>query len=299
MIDTIMVEIVDVIHAEGNIKMTNKFEREISRNALNEKIYKAFLSELGLVKIDTPISLRKTSGLQDNLTGSETPLQYVNNDDIIYEIPHSLAKWKRMMLGHMCDTRLCHIYNGIVVDTRALRICEIEDDTHSIEVKQYDWEMVISDDQRNLTFLKEVVKIIYGILRNILKDSMNLPDEIVFINYPDDSTDDAQFEYEHCKKHGACFFIGAGQNRNRSPDYDDWKLNGDLILYDKKYDRAIELSSMGIRVNADSLAEQMKIANKPYLEYHNDINDLPLTIGGGIGQQRLFMLLKGEKSINM
>ncbi|MFA5693468.1 MAG: aspartate--ammonia ligase, partial [Acholeplasmataceae bacterium] len=263
-------------------------------------------------RVSAPLFVLSKSGINDGLSG-ETPVKFMVNDlNEEAEIVHSLAKWKRMALYNYDF----HIGNGLYTDMNAIRKEEVLDNLHSIYVDQWDWEKVISKEDRNLNYLKEVVNKIanaiyltsVAINKKYKKIDYIAPNDVFFIDseellrlYPNLSSEER--EYEISKKHGVVFIIKIGyplSNGNphslRAPDYDDWELNGDLIYYHKTLDTNIELSSMGIRVDNLSLIKQLTYLNRLddlKYEYHSLINDnkLPYTIGGGIGQSRLCMLL--------
>lgn len=283
-----------------------------------KKIFEKQLEkELGLIKIGCPLFVKKSSGLQDDLTGKEKAVSFVKDEEI-YEIVHSLAKWKREALGKYGFP----IHTGIYTDMKAIRKDEEVDATHSLYVEQWYWEKVILKSDRTLDYLKETVKSIYKSLRQtliIMKQkyrflTLELPKTVYFITsdelealYPNETP--KQREQLITKEKKAVFIIGIGDRLKsgihhdlRSPDYDDWSLDGDLIIYDKILDQAVEISSMGIRVDEISLLSQLKKANamdRLSLPYHQKIikKELPYTIGGGIGQSRLFMLLLQKSHI--
>ena len=264
---------------------------------------------LKLIRVSAPLFVESNKGINDNLNGVEQPVSFkVGNNDI--EIVHSLAKWKRMALAKY-NLRM---HSGLYTDMNAIRKDEILDEIHSIYVDQWDWEMLIEEKDRNLEFLKNIVTKIYNVLREteifIQNEYPNLTpklgNEIYFITsqelldmYPDLSPKERENKIVKEKK--AVFLLQIGKilsNGNkhdgRSPDYDDFELNGDILVYNPILDSAFELSSMGIRVNKESLLRQLEQENKLdrlNLEYHQLlINDkLPLTIGGGIGQSRMCM----------
>lgn len=273
-------------------------------------------SSLQLSRVTAPLFVKANEGINDNLNGYEVPVSFEcnmdgNNEKI--EIVHSLAKWKRQKLYKMG----VQPGYGIYTDMNAIRTFEKLDDIHSLYVDQWDWEQVITEGERNLDYLKMIVGEIYKSIRRTEfvvceqypKLKPFLPEFITFITskklaqeYPNKTPKER--EYEICKKYGAVFIIGIGgviEGRNeihdtRSPDYDDWRLNGDLLVWYPELKKPIELSSMGIRVNRGSLMNQLEISgNTRWLsyEYHkNIINQVyPQTIGGGIGQSRLCMIL--------
>lgn len=268
---------------------------------------------LDLLRVSAPMFVRTTTGMNDNLSGVEKPVSFKvkeNNSESNVEIVHSLAKWKRFALGRYKIPS----YKGIYADMNAIRAFEEFDNTHSIYVDQWDWEKVILEKDRSEEYLKETVKTIYdtllqleGHLRiKILNYEKILPDEITFIKsqeledlYP--NLDPEEREKEFAREKGAIFVMQIGDTLNsgikhgdRSPDYDDWKLNGDLIVWNPILNDALELSSMGIRVTPEILMEQLTKSNsldRVHQDYHQKLlnNELPLTIGGGIGQSRLCM----------
>lgn len=285
-------------------------------------------SELRLRRVTAPLFVLKGMGINDDLNGVERAVNFPIKDigDERAEIVHSLAKWKRLTLA---DYKIHEGY-GIYTDMNAIRADEELGNLHSLYVDQWDWERVMSPEDRNLDFLKAIVKRIYAALvrTEYLVFEMFpdicpiLPDEITFIHaeellqmYP--CTTVKEREDMVARKYGAVFIIGIGgalsngePHDGRSPDYDDWTtrsengykgLNGDLIVWSPILQRAVELSSMGIRVNKDVLLEQLKIKGqeaRTELYFHKRLlnGELPQSIGGGIGQSRLcmFFLRKGH-----
>jgi aspartate--ammonia ligase len=250
------------------------------------------------------------TGLNDDLSGIERPVSFDTSDGQQLQIVHSLAKWKRMALSKY-DIK---DKDGIYTDMNAIRRDEKTDRTHSYYVDQWDWEKVISREERTMDKFKETVEAIYKVLRKtdkyIVKQysvlRTKLPSKIIYIStqaleseYP--ALSPSQREYEMCKRYKAVCITQVGKmlrsgkiHEKRSPDYDDWELNGDILVYNDVINTAFELSSMGIRVDKDSLIKQLKISGeeaKMQLEYHKAVIDekLPFTIGGGIGQSRLCM----------
>ena len=270
---------------------------------------------LGLIKVQSPLFVKTSSGLQDGLTGVEKAVGFTKGDEE-FEIVHSLAKWKREALGKYEFP----LYKGLYTDMKAIRKDEEVDEVHSLYVEQWDWEKVIDKSDRTVDYLKDTVRSIYKAIRQtsiFIKQkyrflSLDLPKSITFITsqeledmYPDKTPKEREDLITKEKK--AVFIIGIGDKLSsgiphdlRSPDYDDWSLDGDLLIYDKALDRAVELSSMGIRVDEDSLLEQLHKSGsmeKITMPYHQKVlkKELPYTIGGGIGQSRILMLLL-EKS---
>lgn len=251
------------------------------------------------------------------MTGVEKGVSFKKESEK-FEIVHSLAKWKRDALGRYDFP----MYTGLYTDMKAIRKDEKVDDIHSLFVEQWDWEKVIGKEDRTIDYLKETVKSIYKSLRQnaIFVEKkyklkmVDLPKSLFFITsqeLEDMYQSKTQKEREEIiVKEKKCVFItGIGdmlksgiQHDLRSPDYDDWSLDSDLIVYDKVIDKAVELSSMGIRVDRKSLMSQLEkfdCLDRMHLPYHQKIEkgELPYTIGGGIGQSRLLMSLLGKKHI--
>lgn len=290
----------DIIETEVAIKKVKDFfERELARN-------------LSLTRVSAPLFVLPNSGLNDDLNGVERPVSFdiKEQNGVVAEIVHSLAKWKRYALKRYGIEK----GKGLYTDMNAIRRDEETDNIHSIFVDQWDWEKIIDKSERNVDTLKETVKIIYKTLRttdeyiaseySYIKNI--LPEEISFITsqelldmYPDCTPKER--EYKIAKLKGAVFIMQIGdklsngeKHDGRAPDYDDWSLNGDIIVYYPVLDIALELSSMGIRVDEDSLVSQLKKAGceeRANLPFQKSIIDkeLPYTIGGGIGQSRICM----------
>jgi len=275
---------------------------------------------LNLYRVTAPLFVRPQTGLNDNLSGVEKAVNFsIRKYDIDVEIVQSLAKWKRQALKNYGF----NMHEGIYTDMNAIRADEELDELHSIYVDQWDWEAIINDNERNESVLTDTVKKIYEIFKNTEKmisekypslPCNKLPDEITFIHsdellkiYPNLEPDEREKMISKDKK--AVFIIGIGENLSdgkphslRSPDYDDWKLNGDIIFWNPIINNSIELSSMGIRVNKDSLISQLEIAKKTdrlSQDYHRALinNELPQTIGGGIGQSRICMFFLQKRHI--
>ncbi len=280
-------------------------------------------TELRLRRVTAPLFVLKGLGINDDLNGVERPVTFPIKElgEKQAEVVHSLAKWKRLTLA---DYKIQSGY-GIYTDMNAIRADEELDNLHSLYVDQWDWELVITEEQRTIEFLKSIVRRIYSaILRTeyLVSESYPkikpfLPQDIHFIHseellemYPDKSIKER--EDLICKKYGAVFIIGIGDKLSngephdgRAPDYDDWTtigengrkgLNGDILIWYPTLSRAVELSSMGIRVNKESLLRQLEIAGKlerKELYFHKKLlsGELPSSIGGGIGQSRLCMVL--------
>jgi aspartate--ammonia ligase len=280
------------------------------KNHFEAKLAKA----LNLIKVSAPILLKRDSGINDNLNGVERVVSFDARDvmDGNVEIVQSLAKWKRIALARYG----LPLGQGLYTQMNAIRRDEELDNLHSIYVDQWDWEKVISKEERNLITLKEEVEKIYAAIKatehylSELHSSLTpvLPDDIHFITsqelenrYPDRSPKER--EDLIAKQHGAVFIMQIGgllksgeKHDGRAPDYDDWMLNGDIILWNPVLETAFEVSSMGIRVDEQSLLYQLWEAGnneRKSLPYHQAVlnDELPYTIGGGIGQSRLCMFL--------
>lgn len=267
---------------------------------------------LNLRRVSAPLFVAPETGLNDNLNGVERRVSFtiLDMDEKNVEIVQSLAKWKRMALGKY-GIKPGH---GIYTDMNAIRRDEELDNIHSLYVDQWDWEKVITKEQRTTEYLHETVTTIYNAIKN-LGDYVNrlyrdiqteLPNEIYFITsqeledlYPDKTAKER--ENLITRAHGAVFIEKIGgklrsgeKHDGRSPDYDDWELNGDILLWDDVLEIAFEISSMGIRVDSDSMERQLKLAgaeDRKKLSFQRAVldNELPLSIGGGIGQSRLCM----------
>lgn len=275
---------------------------------------------LKLHRVTAPLVLEKNKGINDDLNGSENPVTFTSDaNGISGEIPQSLAKWKRMMLGKY----EIPLHEGIYADMNAIRKDESLSSIHSIYVDQWDWELHIKKTERNLETLKVVVKKIYEIIRLCQKEVNKkyewfaenlLPEEITFITsedllqrYPNKTPKER--ERLIASKYKAVFIMGIGDNLSdgkphdlRAPDYDDWKLNGDIIVWNETTKSALELSSMGIRVDEVSLLEQLDKSNnnsRKELDFHKKLinKEFPYSIGGGIGQSRLCYFLLHKQHI--
>ena len=295
-----------VLEKQKYIKLIkDKFERKLAK-------------ALDLTRVSAPLFVTKESGLQDDLSGVERKVSFdILKDGKELEIVQSLAKWKRMALKKYDFP----IHKGLYTDMTAIRRDDKVDETHSIYVDQWDWEKVIVRKDRTIDYLKKTVqKIVKAIadtsefLKSKGFEGVKISEDVFFITsqelldmYP--GTTDKEREYLITKEHKTVFIIGIGHDLSdgkphdmRAPDYDDWSLDGDLLFYHEVLDMALEISSMGIRVDKETLIKQIELAKKSErLEYayHKAIlaEELPLTIGGGIGQSRLCMLLLGRAHI--
>ena len=289
----------------------NLHETQIAIKTVKDFFQNLLAERLSLQRVSAPLFVRPGSGLNDNLNGVERPVSFdIKESGEIAEVVHSLAKWKRYALGKYGFK----VGEGLYTDMVAIRRDEQTDNIHSIYVDQWDWEKIITREDRNMETLKEVVRNVYRVLRKTEKymairyDYIEecLPHDIFFITtselealYPDETRKDR--EYLICREKGAVCIMQIGDKLSdgmphdgRAPDYDDWKLNADILVYYPVLDIALELSSMGIRVDADSLREQLEKAGcigRAHLPFQRAILEdrLPLTIGGGIGQSRICM----------
>ena len=301
---------------EGYKSSLDLYETQSSISFIKKVFEEKLSKSLNLKRVSAPLFVLKSTGINDDLDGKVTAVNFVApNISKECVIVHSLAKWKRMALHNY------NFYegNGLYTDMNAIRKDENIDNLHSLYVDQWDWEKVINKNDRNLDYLFNTVLKIHNCILDTLDElkkkhptiSTNLEREMHFISsqelldmYPD--LDSKQRENEICRKYKAVFIYGIGHKLSngkyhdqRADDYDDWNLNGDIFYYNEILDCAFEVSSMGIRVSEESLAEQLKIAGEEYkkeFEYHSMIlnRQLPYTIGGGIGESRLCMLLMGK-----
>ena len=293
-------------------------------DSIKEFFRKDLAKKINLSRVSAPIMVMKNTGINDHLNGIERPVDFeildLNNKKA--EIVQSLAKWKRLALAD---------YNfktgeGLYTNMNAIRPDELLDKFHSLYVDQWDWERIISVEERNLNFLKDIAKKIYSAIvetdKYICEEYPQLPKTFIPEEMHYVHTEELEEEYpnltskeredEACKKYGAIFLIGIGGNLKsgkphdgRASDYDDWTtenaegfkgLNGDIIIWNELLNTSMELSSMGIRVDKNALKKQLKIRDEEWkkdLYFHKRLlnDELPLTIGGGIGQSRLCMLM--------
>lgn len=300
--------VLSVRETEAAIKLVKDFfENELAK-------------ELKLSRVSAPLFVRPESGLNDNLNGVERPVAFdvKGIDSNTVEIVHSLAKWKRMALkSYEFD-----VGEGLYTDMNAIRRDEELDNLHSVYVDQWDWELIINKSDRDIEKLKEIVRKIYSVFKKT-EDFMNrrfpkiekiLPEEITFITtqeledmYPEMSPKERENAIAKEKK--AVFIMQIGgklksgiRHDGRAPDYDDWTLNGDIVFWFPVLNLAFEISSMGIRVDEDALANQLRLAeceDRKHLKFHRDLLEgrLPYTAGGGIGQSRLCMFFMRKAHI--
>ena len=290
----------DIRETQRAIKsVKDHFERQLAK-------------KLNLTRVSAPLFVKPESGLNDNLNGIERPVDFdiKEQDGKTAEIVQSLAKWKRYALKKYGF----HPGEGLYTDMNAIRRDEVADNIHSIYVDQWDWEKIILKEQRNKETLKEVVRKVYKAIKKTEKymsiryDYIEeiLPKDIFFITseelaemYPGYTSKEREDKIAKLK--GAVFIMGIGHEMSngerhdgRAPDYDDWNLNGDIIVWYPLLNRALELSSMGIRVDKEALEAQLKISgceDRAELPFQKAVinGQLPYTVGGGIGQSRLCM----------
>jgi len=302
-----------------NLLDVNETERAIE--LVKDTFQHNLAAELKLRRITAPLFVLKGKGINDDLNGVEHKVSFPIKDlkGSEAEVVNSLAKWKRMALA---EHNIREGY-GIYTDMNAIRPDEVLDNIHSLYVDQWDWESVMREDERNLMYLQFIVEKIYEVLKrteyvvceHYPQIKPQLPSSIQFIqseellkSYP--GLTPKQREYEVAKKYGAVFIIGIGAKLSnnephdgRAPDYDDWitetvnsyrGLNGDIVIWNEILQDSFEISSMGIRVNKNSLDEQLKITDsedRKALDFHKMLlnGELPQSIGGGIGQSRICM----------
>lgn len=301
-----------LIIPENYISALTLYETQIAIKTVKDFFQKSLSEQLNLLRVSSPLFVDPASGLNDNLNGIERPVKFgiKEQDEAEAEIVQSLAKWKRYALK---EYGFSH-GEGLYTDMNAIRRDEETDNIHSIYVDQWDWEKIIKKSERSLDTLKKVVRSVYKALKKTEKymsiqyDYIEeiLPKEIFFITsqelenlYPDKTP--REREYIITREKGAvCImqigdYLASGERHDgRAPDYDDWALNADILVYYPVLDIALELSSMGIRVDEDSLMRQLKLAGceeRAELPFQKAIleRELPYTIGGGIGQSRICM----------
>lgn len=304
----------------SEVKKLDLKETQMAIKSLKDYFQRDLANTLNLARISAPLLVRPETGLNDNLSGVEKAVNFdIRKHGINVEIVQSLAKWKRFALKEYGF----NYYEGLYADMNALRPDEELDEIHSVYVDQWDWEKIIKKEDRNTFYLHMVVREIYEVFKRAEEYinqvypyalSKKLPDEIFFITaqeledlYP--GMTDKEKENEICKEKKAVFIQGIGKKLKsgkphdlRSPDYDDWDLNGDIIFWNPILNRAFELSSMGIRVDENSLMKQLEESghiDRLDLPYHKALinKELPYTIGGGIGQSRLCMFFLEKQHI--
>ena len=305
---------------EGYRSEMDILETEKAIKLLKDGFEEQLAQRLSLTRVSAPLFVLPQSGLNDNLNGVERPvsfdLRYDNGR--VAEVVHSLAKWKRYALKRYHVP----VGQGLYTDMNAIRRDEVTDNLHSLYVDQWDWEMVIHREERTVEMLKKVVNDIYAAFISMEKTvcekypflQRKLPDQITFLTtqeledrYPD--LTGSERESKAVREYGAVFLMQIGgalrsgkPHDGRAPDYDDWQLNGDILFYYPVLDRALEVSSMGIRVDEDALRHQLEVSgctDRAELPFQKALlaGELPYTIGGGIGQSRLCMFFLNKAHI--
>lgn len=308
----------------------NLLKTEEAVSFIKERFAGRLADNLNLVKVSAPLFVDRDSGFQDNLNGTEQPVSFKVKEikGKTFEVVHSLAKWKRCALAKFGLRKR----EGIYTDMNAIRPDEpsLKTGIHSVFVDQWDWEMALGSEERNIDTLHEVVKAVYEAVKGTEEDVYGkygiqrvLPEEIKFIHtedlvqqYPELSAKER--ETAVCREFGAVFLIGIGselkngqKHDGRAPDYDDWTtdtyggrkgLNGDILLWNPAINSVCEISSMGIRVDSYALLHQLKLCGceeRALLPWHSMVlkDELPESVGGGIGQSRLCMFLLRKKHI--
>jgi len=297
---------------EGYRSILNLRQTQMAIKKVKDFFERDIAIQLNLTRVSAPMFVKSSSGLNDNLTGVERPVSFLTmqgkGEEL--EIVHSLAKWKRCALKDYGFA----VGEGLYTDMNAIRRDEEPDNLHSFFVDQWDWEKVITQEQRTEETLKHAVQQIYRALRHTEKHIVDdydfiaplLPEKITFVTTQEleDRWPEAtgkEREYNIVKECGAVFIMKIGgalksgiPHDGRAPDYDDWELNGDIVVYYPVLDCPFEISSMGIRVDREALTKQLKIRGceeRLSLPYHRALinGELPYTIGGGIGQSRICM----------
>ncbi len=309
----------NMVYPEGYRSSLSQKDTQRAIKIIKDTFQVKLAEALNLDRVTAPLMVTKASGINDDLNGVERKVHFTMKEiDGTAEVVQSLAKWKRMAL---------HRYGysegeGIYTDMNAIRRDDDCDNTHSLFVDQWDWEKIITKEQRTEEYLKNTVRAIINALyetNELLREKYPVLDttvnkDVFFITsqeledmYPEKSGKER--ENLITKEHGTVFIMGIGarlksghRHDGRAPDYDDWSLNGDILVWDKQLDAALEISSMGIRVDSESLKAQLEIANatgRSAFPYHQGVlsGTLPLTIGGGLGQSRICMFLLGKAHV--
>ena len=308
-----------LVFPEGYSSSLTQKETQRAIKIIKDTFQVKLAEALNLDRVTAPLIVTKASGINDDLNGIERKVHFTMKEiDGTAEVVQSLAKWKRRALYRYGY----NVGEGIYTDMNAIRRDDDCDNTHSLFVDQWDWEKVITREQRTVQYLQDTVRAIVNALaetNDILREkypvlSTVVNKDVFFITsqeledmYPDKSGKER--ENLITKEHGTVFIMGIGarlrsghRHDGRAPDYDDWSLNGDILVWDKELDAALEISSMGIRVDAESLKSQLEIANatdRMSFPYHQGVlsGEYPLTIGGGLGQSRICMFLLGKAHV--
>ena len=300
---------------EGYKPLLDAYNKQRAISHIKQNFQTEFATALELKRVSAPLFVTEDSGLNDNLNGYERPVSFdVPAIGVNAQVVHSLAKWKRLALKRYEFS----VGNGLYTDMNAIRRDESLDNLHSIYVDQWDWEKIITRETRNVDYLKLIVRAIVGAICNTNEQlqvrypqlKTKLSREVSFVTtqeledmYPD--LTGSERENAYVKEHPTTFIMQIGgklrsgkPHDGRAPDYDDWTLNGDLFFWNEVLGRGVEISSMGIRVDAEAMDRQLTLAgcnDRRELPFHKMLlnDELPLTIGGGIGQSRLCMLMLG------
>ncbi len=309
----------NLVFPEGYSSSLSQKDTQRAIKIIKDTFQVKLASALNLDRVTAPLMVTKASGINDDLSGVERKVHFTMKEvDGTAEVVQSLAKWKRMALHRYGYTD----GEGIYTDMNAIRRDDDCDNTHSLFVDQWDWEKIITREQRTVAYLQSVVSAIVKALaetNNVIKEKYPVLDTVVnedvfFITsqeledmYPDKSGKER--ENLITKEHGTVFIMGIGarlksghRHDGRAPDYDDWSLNGDILVWDKQLNAALEISSMGIRVDSETLKAQLETAGateRMAFPYHQGVlsGTLPLTIGGGLGQSRICMFLLGKAHV--
>ena len=304
-----------IVIPEGYRPQLDAYNTQRAIEYIKQTFQKEFASALNLKRVSAPLFVPEDSGLNDNLNGYERPVSFdIPAVGANAQVVHSLAKWKRLALKRYEFS----VGNGLYTDMNAIRRDEDLDNLHSIYVDQWDWEKIITRETRTVDYLKKTVTAIVQAICNTADRlqvnfpqlRINLSREVSFVTtqeledmYPDMTGSERESAY--VKDHPTAFIMQIGgklrsgkPHDGRAPDYDDWQLNGDLFFWNDVLGRGVELSSMGIRVDAEAMDRQLTLAgcdDRRELPFHKMLlnDELPLTIGGGIGQSRLCMLMMG------
>ncbi|MBQ7254792.1 MAG: aspartate--ammonia ligase [Oscillospiraceae bacterium] len=293
----------------------NTYEMQRAIEFIKSNFKSNLCHALNLRRVSAPLFVEESSGLNDNLNGYERPVSFdIPDVGTDAQVVHSLAKWKRLALKRYGF----NVGKGLVTDMNAIRRDEEVDNLHSVYVDQWDWEKVISRETRTVDYLKQTVQAIVGAIcetndalgvafpslhTSLCRDVYFITTQELEDRYP--TLTAKERENEICREHKTVFLMQIGgklksgkPHDGRAPDYDDWALNGDILFWNDVLEQSFEISSMGIRVDEQSLASQLKLAGceeRSKLPFHKALlaGELPLTMGGGIGQSRLCMLLIG------
>lgn len=304
---------------DGYKSLLSVYETQDAIEIIKRTFEKKITSNLNIRRVSAPLFVDSGSGLNDDLNGVERAVSFdIKETGTNAQIVHSLAKWKRKALGDYGFAA----GEGLYTNMNAIRRDEDMDNIHSIYVDQWDWEKVITEEDRNVSYLEETVRAIVSAISDTYKKvkeiypqvNADIPEDVKFITtqeledkYPELTSKER--ENAAAKEYKCVFLIGIGdllksgkKHDGRAPDYDDWKLNGDLLYWNDVLGSALELSSMGIRVNKESLEIQLEKAGcseRKNLPFHKALlnDELPLSMGGGIGQSRLCMLLLNKAHI--